>query len=233
MILEGIFALFSHLILMTGYVEKKTSFLPPLSKAEEKRLLNAMWSGDIGARETLVARNMRLVAHIAKKYSNYSDMDELISVGSVGLMKAINSYCNDKGTGLATYASRCIENEMLMVMRKSKKYSGDKSLYEPVSIDSEGNDITLIDLLSTDSDEVENIVFEADLREKLTSIVKRVLDEREYDIIRLRYGLEDSDVLTQKEIAKRHNISRSYISRIEKKALSKLRHYIECNNLRL
>ena len=233
MFLEGIFALFSHVILMTSYVEKKNTFLNPLSKDEERKLLDKMRQGDKSAREELVKHNMRLVAHIAKKYSNYYDVDELISVGSIGLMKAINSYQKDKGSGLATYASRCIDNEMLMTIRKVKKYNNDKSLYEPISHDKEGNEVTLIDLLSTDVDEVENTVYVDDLKYKLNKIVKEVLDEREYDIIALRYGLDGKEILTQREIATKHNISRSYISRIEKKALEKLKKYIENNKIEL
>ncbi len=223
MFLTGIFSLISSAIFMTGMLEKKNSFPKPLPKDKEKELLDKMWDGDNDAKDTLIKHNMRLVVHIAKKYNNYYDSDELISVGSLGLIKAVNTYKKGKGTGLATYAARCIDNEILMTIRASKKYKNDRSLFEPVSSDKEGNEITLIDLMSRDNDNVIKQVEDEVVKEKLLEIVKKVLTLREFDIIKYRYGLEDEEVLTQREIAKKHCISRSYISRIEKKALEKIR----------
>ena len=171
----------------------------------------------------MISHNLRLVAHIAKKYSNYNDSDELISVGSIGLIKAINTYKVDKGTGLATYASRCIENEILMTLRSGKKHKNDVSLYDAVGVDRDGNELSLIDLISTEADTVIDKVEISILMERLKALIKKTLDEREYKIISLRYGLDSSGCLTQREVADFQNISRSYVSRIEKKALEKIK----------
>ncbi|MGN0771243.1 MAG: RNA polymerase sporulation sigma factor SigK [Christensenellales bacterium] len=226
MILGAIFALFSNVLLFTGYVDRQNSFAQPLDEKTEKELLQKMWAGETSAKEELVKHNMRLIAHVAKKYSACNDNDELISVGSIGLVKAVNTYCEGKGTRFATYASKCIENEILMMLRSTKKLKANRSLYEPVSYDKDGNEVTLIDLLSLDEESLVGKV-EADIiKEKLQKIVKEQLDEREYEIICLRYGLDDVQQLTQREIAKRFGISRSYVSRIETKALKKLREYM-------
>ncbi len=169
---------------------------------------------------------MRLVVHVAKKYSNYHDNDELISVGSIGLVKAINTYSPEKGTQFATYAAKCIENEILMTWRANKKNLGNKSLYEPVSYDKEGNEVTLIDLISQDEESVIGMVESKCVAEKLMQVVKGQLDDREYQIIAMRYGLEGRTPLTQKQVAKVFGISRSYVSRIETKVLKKLKTYM-------
>lgn len=222
MALESLLALLKNLIIFSSYVTEKSSFPKPLSKEKEKEYLEKSASGDREAKEILVKHNLRLVAHIAKKYSNYGDNDELISIGSIGLMKAIDSFKPDKGTQLATYASRCIENEILMTMRTSKKHRSNVSLNEPIGVDKDGNELVIMDMLCDDCsviNDVENSI----MMEKLIKITKSVLDDREYEIIRLRYGLGGCGALTQREVAKKFDISRSYVSRIEKKALEKIK----------
>lgn len=230
MILSGIFALLGNVLFFTSYVKNKNCFPHPLSQEKEKELIEKMWNGDEKAKEELINHNMRLVVHIVKKYSSYNDNDELISVGSIGLIKAVKTYARGKGTQFATYASRCIENEILMTLRANKKVKNTRSLYEPVSCDKDGNEITLIDLLEEDCNVIEQVENKI-VKDKLTDIVKNALDSREYEIIRMRYGLENSPVYTQLKVAEKFDISRSYISRIEKKAIGKLREYIKENGL--
>ena len=221
MILTGIIALFSNVFFLSGYISNKNAFPKPLDPQKEKQLLEEMYAGSKEAREELAKHNMRLVVHVAKKYSNYHDNDELISVGSIGLVKALNTYSPDKGTQFATYAARCIENEILMTWRANKKNLGNKSLYEPVSYDKEGNEVALIDLICQDEESVIGIVENKCVAEKLMQIIKSQLSEREYQIIAMRYGLEGRQPMTQKEVAKVFKISRSYVSRIETKVLKK------------
>lgn len=230
MALESLLALLKNLIIFSSYVTEKSSFPKPLSKEKEKEYLEKSASGDKEAKEILVKHNLRLVAHIAKKYSNYGDNDELISIGSIGLMKAIDSFKPDKGTQLATYASRCIENEILMTMRTSKKHRSNVSLNEPIGVDKDGNELVIMDMLCDDCsviNDVENSI----MMEKLIKITKAVLDDREYEIIRLRYGLGGCGALTQREVAKKFDISRSYVSRIEKKALEKIKRSVNKSDL--
>lgn len=221
--LESFFGMLKDILIFSSYVDGKNSFPKPLSKEKEKEYLILAKNGDEKAKELLISHNLRLVAHIAKKYSNYNDSDELISVGSIGLIKAINTYKVDKGTGLATYASRCIENEILMTLRSGKKHKNDVSLYDAVGVDRDGNELSLIDLISTEADTVIDKVEISILMERLKALIKKTLDEREYKIISLRYGLDSSGCLTQREVADFQNISRSYVSRIEKKALEKIK----------
>ncbi len=223
MIFEGLFSLLGDMLLFSSYVSRNTSFPRPLSPEREKEYVERAEKGDEEAKEILIKHNLRLVVHIVKKYTNYPDPDELISVGSIGLIKAVNSYTSGKGTQLATYAARCIENEILMTLRANKKHQSDVSLYEAVGVDKEGNEITLIDLLHTDEDSIFHSVERSLLTDKLLDLIKTVLDEREYDVIKLRYGLGGTACLTQREVATKFDISRSYVSRIEKKALSKIR----------
>lgn len=227
MFLSGIFALLSNLLFFSGYVKNKNCFPKPLSPEKERELLEKIASGDREARDELIRHNMRLVVHIVKKYSTYGDNDELISVGSIGLIKAVNSFHDGKGTQFATYASKCIENEILMVIRADKKYRNTKSLYEPVSYDKDGNEVTLIDLIGIDEESVISKVESRIVQKKLIEIAKKVLDDREYEIIMLRYGINADKAHTQNEVAEKYGISRSYVSRIEKKALFKLRRFIE------
>ena len=231
MIFEGLFSLLGEMLLFSSYVERNNSFPRPLSPEREKEYVELAEKGDEKAKEILIKHNLRLVVHIVKKYTNYPDTDELISVGSIGLIKAVNSYTSQKGTQLATYAARCIENEILMTLRANKKHQNDISLYEAVGTDKEGNEITLIDLLHTDEDGIFSSVEKTLLVEKLNELIKRVLDDREYQIIKLRYGLGGQGCLTQREVAVKFDISRSYISRIEKKAISKIREEVKREDL--
>ena len=230
MALESLLALLKNLIIFSSYVTEKSSFPKPLSKEKEKEYLEKSAQGDKEAKEILVKHNLRLVAHIAKKYSNYGDNDELISIGSIGLIKAIESFKPDKGTQLATYASRCIENEILMTMRTSKKHRSNVSLNEPIGVDKDGNELVIMDMLCDDCSVIEDVE-NSIMMEKLLRITKAVLDEREYEIIRLRYGLGGCGALTQREVAKKFDISRSYVSRIEKKALEKIKHSVNQEDL--
>lgn len=209
---------------------EKSSFPKPLSKEKEQEYLVLSAKGDKDAKEILVKHNLRLVAHIAKKYANYGDNDELISIGSIGLIKAVESFKSDKGTSLATYASRCIENEILMTMRTTKKHRSNMSLNEPIGVDKDGNELVIMDMLESDQNVIEDVE-NSIMMEKLTAITKSVLDKREYEIIKMRYGLENTGALTQREVAKKFNISRSYVSRIEKKALEKIKKSVNKEDL--
>ena len=226
MALQSLLALLKNLVIFSSYVSEKSSFPQPLSKEKEKEYIQKSLDGDKDAKEILVKHNLRLVAHIAKKYSNYGDNDELISIGSIGLIKAIDSFRPDKSTTLATYASRCIENEILMTMRTSKKHRSNVSLNEPIGVDKDGNELVIMDMLCDERsliDDVENDM----MVEKLLKLTKEVLNEREFEIVRMRYGLGGCPALTQREVAKKFDISRSYVSRIEKKALEKIRQCVD------
>jgi len=200
------------------------SFPIPLSTKEEQLYIRLCKDGDINAREILIERNLRLVAHIVKKYNtNEREIDDLISIGTIGLIKAIDTFDAEKGIRLATYASRCIENELLMMLRNGKKQSKDVYLYEPIGADKEGNEINLLDIIeSVDEDVVEKMEFSENVK-KLYKFLDDTLSKREKQIIILRYGLYTDKEVTQREIADMLGISRSYVSRIEKKALRKLR----------
>ena len=228
MVLEGFFSLFSNLLLFTAKLDNSNSFPHPLSPEKEKEYIDRFRkTGDIEARNILVKHNLRLVVFIAKKYVNYPDNDELISVGTLGLMKAINTFKAEKGSQLATYASKCIENEMLMLMRNYKKRAQDISIYDSVGRDKEGNELTIIDLLQTDDDNVYEKIDYAFLRNAIKKIMDKYLSEREKQIVSMRYGLTDDEPKTQQAVADVLRISRSYISRIEKKALGKIKNGIE------
>ncbi len=201
------------------------SFKKPLTPEEELKYLTMFKEDkDEEAKEVLIERNMRLVAHIAKKYNNSTeDQDDLISIGTIGLIKAIETYNIDKGTRLATYASKCIENEILMNIRTNKKNKVQVSLHDPIGMDKEGNEISLIDILSSGIDDILEQVELNVQKKKLYEQLEKVLTKREKEIILLRYGLTTSGYKTQREIAEKLQISRSYVSRIEKRALKKLR----------
>ncbi len=204
------------------------SFPKPLSTKEEADYLLRCKEGDKEARDKLIEHNLRLVAHIVKKY-NMADKetDDLISIGTIGLIKAIDTFDDEKGIGLATYASRCIDNELLMMLRSGKRLSKEVYLYDPIGSDREGNEFNLLDIIEeAEVDIVENIVLEEDIK-KLYKNISKVLTDREREIICLRYGLSNRKEVTQREIANKLGISRSYVSRIEKKALKKLRECFE------
>lgn len=208
------------------------TFLKPLSKEEESACLEALQGSDgVKAREAkqiLIERNLRLVAHIAKKYQNVDeDMEDLISIGTIGLIKAVESFDASKNSKLATYAARCIDNELLMMLRSKKKTSREVSLYDPIGTDREGNEISLLDVTPQEQpDIVDQMELERSLG-KLSGLINSLLTDREKEIICLRYGLCGGEEVTQREIGKKLNISRSYVSRIEKRALTKLREGFE------
>lgn len=219
-------------IFLTGYVTGNSTFPKPLNEKEEKIYLERLKDGDVEAKRVLVERNLRLVAHIVKKYSsnyqNSKEMDDLISIGTIGLIKAIDSFDTSKGIRLATYAAKCIDNEILMFFRNSKKTKGEVFLQDPIGVDKEGNEICLIDILSSDSDSVLEAVENSLQVKELYKKMSDVLSPREKEIIQMRYGLLDGDIKTQREIAGILGISRSYVSRIEKKALKKLNKEFKC-----
>ena len=205
------------------HVTNAGSFPPPLSEKRENELLMKSENGDIEARNTLIEHNLRLVAHIVKKYyATGAEQDDLISIGTIGLIKAVSTFKANKGIRLATYAARCIENEILMFFRNQKKVAQDVFISDPIDTDKDGNALTLIDIIADNKDIVEEIDTKLKL-EKLKDILVSTLDKREYEIIEMRYGLNGVTELTQREIAKKLSISRSYVSRIEKSALMKLR----------
>ena len=209
------------------------SFPKPLSKEEERRCLIAFKNGDTEAKEKLIKHTLRLVAHIVKKYQGAYDNDDLISVGTIGLVKAINSYDLSKGTQLATYTARCIENEILMLLRANKKYKANISISEVIGTDKEGNELSLMDLLSIDEQSVLNQVEQSMFNEKLLKTVRECLSDREFKVIVLRFGLKGNVPLCQREVASILRISRSYISRIEKKAIEKIKEHIERDGIEL
>ena len=205
------------------HVKGAGAFPPPLSAEREAELLEKSRNGDDGARNELIEHNLRLVAHIVKKYYNTgADQDDMISIGTIGLIKAVSTFNTDKGIHLATYASRCIENEILMFFRNQKKTAQDVFISNPIDTDKDGNTLTLIDVIADKSDIADEIDTKIKV-EKLRVILPVCLTERERLIIEMRYGLCGREELTQREIAKKLNISRSYVSRIEKSALEKLR----------
>ena len=218
---QFIASLFSNLIPLVGAINNQ-AFPDPLTPEEEEYYLNQMAQGDKGAREKLIEHNLRLVAHIVKKYQNQSDdKEDLISIGTIGLIKAIDSFSPDKGTKLATYAARCIDNEILMLFRSTKKMRNDVSLYDPIGYDKEGNEICLIDVVKDEEKDLNDVIIQQLAIEKIDKNLD-ALTERERDIIIRRFGLGNHEEETQQEIAKSYNISRSYVSRIEKRALMKL-----------
>ncbi len=200
------------------------TFLSPLNATEEKEYLRRQKEGDEEAKKVLIERNMRLVAHISKKYQNSEEeMEDLISIGTIGLIKAVSTFQEGHGSKLATYAARCIENELLMYFRSKKKCLKEVSLYEPIGTDKEGNQIQLVDIVEVDEkDVVEQLELKRQIV-RLYELIPDVLDEREKEILRLRYGLNNRKPVTQRELAEKLHISRSYVSRIEKKALEKLK----------
>lgn len=208
------------------------TFLSPLTLEEEKECIKRMQEGDLKAKHQLIEHNLRLVAHVAKKYqASDEDMEDLISIGTIGLIKAVETFKADRQIKLATYAARCIDNELLMYFRGKKKTSKEVSLYEPIGTDKEGNQINLLDIAAGEEIDVVQKMEESENIKKLYGYIPKVLSEREQTVILLRYGIMENDIHTQKEVAKKLDISRSYVSRIEKKALLKLRKSFEMENL--
>lgn len=211
------------------------TFQKPLSEDEEARYIQLLSAEDelsrAEARQILIEHNLRLVAHIVKKYQNVDEnMEDLISIGTIGLIKAVETYDDSKGSRLATYAARCIDNELLMMLRARKKISREVSIYEPIGTDREGNEINLLDIIVSEQKDVVQDMMNSEYMRKMAQIIKKTLTEREREIILQRYGLINGKEMTQREIGQKMGISRSYVSRIEKKALRKLREAFECND---
>ncbi len=223
MFLEALMFIIGKIVFFTGSIASGSSFPKPLPPEEESECIRLVRMGDQKAKEKLINHNMRLVVHIVKKYTGAAETDDLISVGSIGLIKAINTYSPEKGTQLATYTARCIENEILMLLRANKKFKNDVSLSDPVGADKDGNELTLMDLLCEKEDIVFQQVDKSIEREKFLNFIRKVLTKREYTVLCLRYGLKGEKNYAQREVASFLKISRSYISRIEKKAIEKLK----------
>lgn len=200
------------------------SFPNPLTPSEEKYYIQKYTEGDLEAKHILIERNLRLVAHVVKKYQNFEeDPEDLISIGTIGLIKAVVTFNPDKGNRLAAYASRCVENEVLMYLRSKKKNGKEISLYEPIGTDREGNEIKLYDIMETDEADIPEKIYLKENIQKLYEKVESELSTREKLVLKMRYGLYNGEQYTQREIARQIGISRSYVSRIEKSAVEKLR----------
>lgn len=215
------------------YIGKHDILPPPLKGEEERKVIDQAVSGNQKARDTLIEHNLRLVVYVAKRYDNSTNcpLEYLISIGTIGLVKAINTFKADKNIKLATYASRCIENEILMYLRKNNKIRYEISLDEPLNIDYDGNELLLGDIVGTDDDLVEQEMMKSDQRKLFYEALKD-LNEREKEILILRYGLSNHDELTQKDVAKLLGISQSYISRLEKKIIKKLRNQLNFDEVK-
>lgn len=214
-------ALGKSFMVFVAYVAHNT-FPLPLGEKEEEKYLAKLKAGDEAAKSMLIERNLRLVAHIVKKFDNTGeDMDDLISIGTIGLIKAINTFDSDKKIRLATYSARCIENEILMHLRSTRRMRSEVSLYDPIGVDKEGNEIVLLDILGTDGNIVEETVENQCENERLNQQIS-TLSQREKLVLNMRFGIPDGDRKTQRDIAKKLGISRSYVSRIEKRAVTKL-----------
>ena len=226
--MEGFLSFLSSAVFVFGYIVNSNLFPEPLNMEEEKMYLKKYENGDEEARNILIERNLRLVAHVAKKYASTNiSQDDLISIGTIGLIKGINSFKTSKGVKLATYVAKCIDNEILMYLRSYKKISAEVYLNEPIGKDKDDNEVTLLEVLENDERSIED---EIDLKIKIKKLyekMKKVLKERERIILEMRYGLNGEKPVTQNKIAKMLGISRSYVSRIETKAIGKLSKEIE------
>jgi len=217
--------LVKRLFFATGYFETG-SYAQPLSPQKEAHYLTLLEKGDQNAREMLIVHNMRLVAHVAKKYSQGNDMDDLISIGSIGLIKGVETFCAKRGNSLATYLARCIENEILMSLRSNKRYKNTVYLQEQLGVDGDGNEYTLMDVLPNNQDMFRQVELSV-LRQNLLELVNLHLNKREQQIVLLRFGLTGNAPLTQLQTSQLLGISRSYVSRIETKAIKKLREQMQ------
>ena len=232
MVFETLSQFMSKLMFFHGFVNEANGFPKALSKEKEEELINKIHKGDKKAREILINHNLRLVAHVCKKYNGAAEADDLISVGSIGLIKAIDSFQIGKGSQLSTYASRCIENEILMLLRANKKHKVTISIEETIGVDKDGTEMTLKDIIPQDKEKDPGVIVEKRaIYEDIKDIMKKTLSDREYRILNLRYGLIDGKEHTQQQVAEILNISRSYISRIETHALEILNDYIKEKNL--
>lgn len=227
MVVESFVAFMQKIMFFSSFINNNSSFPKPLTKLEEQRYLELYKDGDEKAKDILINHNLRLVAHIVKKYNQADEADDLISVGSLGLIKAINTYKFGHGTQFSTYAARCIENEILMLIRANKKHKGNISIEDVLGKDDEGNEITIGDLSYDDEGNIEVLAEQKNISEKLDLVLKTHLNKREYQIVCMRYGLMGGAVLPQREVALKLGISRSYISRLEKKSIEIIRRYID------
>ncbi len=224
MVFETLSQFLSKLMFFHGYVNEYNGFPKPLKKDEEDKLIEESNNGNKQAREKLINHNMRLVAHVCKKYNGAAEADDLLSVGSLGLIKGIDSFKKDKGSQLSTYVSRCIENEILMLLRANKKHKVCISIEEPIGVDKDGQEMSLYDIIPQNQEQDPDYIIERKaMIEEVSKIMKKQLNNREYQIVCLRYGLLDRIERTQQEVADILQISRSYISRIESKALEIIR----------
>ena len=221
--LEALFLALSECYFFLSYVSGRNAFPPRLTPAQERDCIDRMRTGDEDARRMLIEHNLRLVAHVAGKYRNTGlENDDLISIGTIGLIKAVSTFSPESGTALATYAARCIENEILMVRRAGKKRRREGSMQEPVGADKEGNELTLLDILGTEGGEVEEEVERRSSAVRVRRLIRTALLPRERLVLELRYGLSGDAPAAQREVAQALGISRSYVSRIEKRAIEKL-----------
>ena len=226
MIIESFMVFLQKIMFFSSYIKNCSSFPKPLTPEEERMYLEKFENGDERAKEILIEHNLRLVAHVVKKYNQSEEADDLISVGSLGLIKAINSYKLNHGTQFSTYAAKCIENEILMLIRANKKHKNNVSIEDILGSDEEENEIHVGDLSYNEEDNVEDIVERKMISQNLDEVLKNNLSKREYEIMCMRYGLLGAPMLTQREVAKKLNISRSYISRLEKKSIEILKRVI-------
>lgn len=226
MIFENFVLFMNKILLFSSYINTASGFPKPLPIEEEKKYFSLMKNGDKKAKDILINHNLRLVSHIVKKYSGAGEADDLLSVGSIGLIKAVNSFQYGKGTQFSTYAARCIENEILMLLRVSKKHKNIGSLQETLGDENRENDVELLNMIPSLDEELYTILDNKILNEKINSIIDKKLPEREAKIIKMRYGINGSVPLTQREVAEFLGISRSYISRLETKALATIKDLI-------
>ena len=217
----------SYIFFLFGYLRNNNLFPEPLSKSEEEYYLKKYFDGDKEAKNKLIEHNLRLVAHIAKRYaSNEQELEEMISIGTIGLIKAINSFSVDKGYKISTYASKCVENEILMNIRATKKQKAEVSFNTIIGTDKDGNDMELLETLDSNEKDTIDTIYDKVISEEVIKYIKYKLPQRESYIMKLRYGIDGNKVKTQQEIADELGISRSYVSRIETKVQNKLRKYI-------
>ncbi len=229
--LEFISHILSYIFCLFGYISNNNLFPEPLSKTEEEYYLRRYFEGDKEAKNKLIEHNLRLVAHIAKKYaSNEQELEELISIGSIGLIKAINSFSSEKGYKISTYASKCVENEILMSIRSNKKLKSEVSMNTIIGTDKDGNDMELVETLDADEKDAIDTIYNKMMSNQVIEYINTKLPKREKYIMNLRYGIDGKPAKTQQQIADELGISRSYVSRIETKVQNKLKKYIKWNN---
>jgi len=231
LVFENFILFMNKILLFSSFINNASGFPKPLTQEEEKMYFDKFKNGDKKAKDILISHNLRLVAHIVKKYSGAGEADDLLSVGSIGLIKAINTFEYGKGTQLSTYAARCIENEILMLIRVNKKHKKAISLQENLGQDKDGNEVELLEIIPSLDDEIYGIVESNIITEKISKLIDSTLSKREADILKMRYGIGDIPALTQREVAVKLGISRSYISRLETKALATIKEHLKDINV--